>query len=295
MRIKNRSLFQAKTPEYRIENRADEATVYLYDEIGDFGISARKFVTDLDGIQAKTIHLRINSPGGSVFDGTTIYNALKQHKARVVAHIDGLAASIASVIAMAADEVRMAKNAFFMIHDPWSIVVGSAEDMRKEADLMDKVRGVIAGVYLDRTGQAEDVILKWMMDETWFTADEAIDAGFITEIYDTQMDNSALTLFDLSAFSKVPDPLHQDTEDKHINERDLERILRDAGCSRKQAKAIIADGWKPAQRDADPVVSTDPEPEKTLRDAAPKPAKGTVEDLLIRAELIAPKNHFKGD
>jgi ATP-dependent Clp protease, protease subunit len=286
MRIENRSPFQRKKPE--IVNKADETTLYLYDEISFWGINAKDFIKDLDGIKSGTIHLRINSPGGSVFDGTTIFNALKQHKSKVIVHIDGLAASISSIIAMAGDEIQMAKNAFFMIHEPWSMVIGSSEDMRKEADLLDKVRGTIANTYMDKSGKDESEILAYMEAETWFTADEAMEAGFIDSIYDEKIEKSQIALFDLSAFSKVPETI-QDGEDKDITERDLERILRDAGCSRKQAKAILADGFQPEQRDADPV-----EPVEEQRDAVviPPPAD-PVRDLLIRAETVAPKRKIE--
>ena len=119
---------------YRIENKADkEATVYIYDEIGFWGITAEKFVKDFADITAKTIHVRINSPGGSVFDGHAIANAIKQHKSHTIAHIDGIAASISSVIALAADETVMAENAFFMYHQAWTIDIGKRRRFQKNS------------------------------------------------------------------------------------------------------------------------------------------------------------------
>ena len=117
MRVE-RSLFHPRPKgTYRIEAKADaEATVYIYDEVSWWGVSAQQFAKDLAAIKAETIHLRLNSPGGAVFDGMAIYNALKAHQAKVVVHIDGLAASIASVIAMAGAEVRMAENAFLLVY-----------------------------------------------------------------------------------------------------------------------------------------------------------------------------------
>lgn len=251
MRIQNKSPFKTKkTGDYRIEARAnqDEATVYLYDEISWFGIPVDEFVKDLNKISASTIHLRVNSPGGSVFDGTTIYNAIRQHKSKVIAHVDGLAASIASVIVMAADEVHMADNAFLMIHEPWSMVIGNAEGLRAEADLLDKVRDTIAKTYMNKSGMERDRINELMNAETWYTAQEAKDAGFADFIYEETLEKAQVTLFDLSVFSKVPEQLQQECGPPTA--RDLERILRDSGCTQKQAKSILAAGYDSLQRDA---------------------------------------------
>ena len=284
MRIKNRSQFQARNSNaYKIENKADESTVYIYDEISWWGIDAQAFAKDFNAIDSKTIHLRVNSPGGSVFDGTTIFNVIKQHKSKVIAHIDGLAASIASIIVLAADEVQMADNAFFMIHDPWGFVGGTAEDMRKEADLLDKVTGTIAKTYIDKTGKEESEILELMAAETWFTADEALEAGFIDSIYSPNEETAKknTTLFDLTVFNNVPDKLRSK---KEITAKDLEDTLRTAGCTQKQAKAIISEGFKPDQRD---VAVKEPEVVvvKDQRDVALP--KDPVDSLLIRAGLLA--------
>lgn len=293
----NRSLFKPRPRGgYRIENKAEEATIYIYDEISWLGVQAEQFVKDLAALTAPTIHLRVNSPGGSVFDGTAIYNAVKQHKSRVIAHVDGLAASIASVIIMAADEIRMAENAFLMIHDPWSIVMGSAQDMRDEADLLDKVTGTIVRTYTDRSGKDEEAIRDLMAAETWFTAQEALDHGFIHRIEEERDAKAQAILFDLSAFAHVPDALKGQKAAPTVT--DAEKALRDAGFSRKQAKAILADGFHEDQRDADPPEPA-PAPAQEPRDAVPaaprdveppaQPRRDRVADLLIRAERITAK------
>lgn len=291
----NRSPFKPKAKgTYRIENKADESTIYIYDEISWFGISAQKFVEDLGAIKAKTIHLRINSPGGAVFDGTAIYNALQQHEAKIITHIDGLAASISSVVALAGDEVRMGENAFFMVHEPWSLVIGMADDMRKEADLLDKVGGTIANVYQGKTGKSLQEILDYMAAETWFTAQEALEAGFIDKIEKDRDEKaqSSLNLFDLSVFANVPDKLKNIRQAPSV--RDIERILRDAGCSEKQAKVILAEGYRDDQRD---VETTDILPaQETQRDVEPpkQAKKDRTADLLIRAEIVAPTQIQQG-
>ena len=300
MRIQNKSPFKThKSREYRIENRADEATIYLYDEIGFFGIEADSFVKDLNSIKAETIHLRVNSPGGSVFDGTTIYNAIKQHKSKIIAHVDGLAASIASVIIMGADEVQMAENAFLMIHEPWSIVMGNAEGMRHEADLLDKVRDTIAKTYMNKSGKNQGEVNQLMEVETWMTAQEALEAGFIDSIYDEKLEKAEVTLFDLSVFNKVPEQLQP--MGTLPTARETERILKESGYTRKQAKAIVAGGYENLLRDVadgqeQPVASAEPQrdveskqdaPQEDQRDVdnSEKP-KDRVSDLLIRAELL---------
>lgn len=288
-----RSLFKPRAHAgHRIEAKAkDEATVYLYDEISWLGIQAADFVKDLAAIDAPTIHLRINSPGGSVFDGIAIYNALKEHPARVIAHVDGLAASIAALIPMAADELHMAENAYLMIHEPWSMVIGGAQDLRDEAELLDKVSGTIRDTFAARSGADADQVAAWMAAETWFTAGEAVDAK-LADLVDTNNGNekAKATAFDLSAFAHVPDQLQGRAAP---TERDMERALRDVGCSQQQAKAILAEGFKAKQRDAaepEPVAA-EPEP----RDAAPAPiGKDKVTALLAQVDIYLATTRTEG-
>lgn len=163
----------------RAEEGADEATIYVYGAIGDgYGIDAESFVREVAAIEASTIHLRINSPGGDVFAARAMKTALEQHPADVIAHIDGLAASAASFLMLAADEIAISEGAFVMIHLPWTLAVGSADELRTSAALLDKVGLAIAGDYVARSGKSEAEVLAWMQAETWFTADEAIENGF---------------------------------------------------------------------------------------------------------------------
>lgn len=237
-----RSPFHRAAANFRVVKNAarqDEAEILLYDEIGFFGVDAQSFARDLKAIDAATIHLRINSPGGSVFDGVAIHNALKDHPARIIVHIDSLAASMASVIALAGDEVRMAENAFFMIHDPWTLTIGNAAQLRKDADLLDKLaESTIRTAYIAKTGQTEAQVRAWMADETWFTAEEAKAAGFIDAI---ETKSTVKAAFDLSVFAKAPAALAE--SDADLSKREVERILRDAGLSRDAAKAFVAGGF----------------------------------------------------
>lgn len=160
----------------------DEADIYLYDEIGGWGVNAKSFIDAVRATGAKRINLRINSPGGSVFDGIAIYNFLRGQD--VTVQIDGLAASISSIIALAGKTVRIAGNGFFMIHNPWGGAIGEADEMRQTADLLDKIRDSLVGTYAAKTGKDADTIKKWMDEETWFTGAEAKAAGFVDEVTD---------------------------------------------------------------------------------------------------------------
>lgn len=167
---------------FEIKNQTDEkAEIWIYDVIGqDFwgeGVSAKQFVKDIKEIDGSQIDLHINSPGGSVWDGQAIFNAIKRHPANVTTFVDGLAASIASTIALAGDEVVMADNSLMMIHKAWSCVCGNADDMRGSADVLDKVDTTLVGIYARKTGQDDQTITEAMTEETWFTADEAVEFG----------------------------------------------------------------------------------------------------------------------
>ena len=160
-----------------------EAEVSIYGTIGGFDINAKDFAEDLKGIDADTIHLRVDSPGGSVIDGISIFNALQRHPAKVVTHIDSLAASMGSVVAMAGDEVRMANNALIMIHEPWTVAMGNADELRKNADTLEKMSGNILQAY-SRSQYTPEQVADLMKEETWMTAQDALDAGFIDYIDD---------------------------------------------------------------------------------------------------------------
>ena len=160
-----------------------EAEVSIYGTIGSFDINAKDFAEDLKGIDADTIHLRIDSPGGSVIDGISIFNALQRHPAKVVTHIDSLAASMGSVVAMAGNEVRMANNALLMIHEPWTVAMGNADELRKNADTLEKMSGNILQAY-SRSQYTPEEVADLMKSETWMTAQDALDAGFIDYIDD---------------------------------------------------------------------------------------------------------------
>lgn len=204
--IKNNLSVEGKRFEVKAETNGD-ATVYLYDVIDNwFGINSEEFAKQLLAIDASTIHLRIDSPGGDVFDARAIYTQIKQHPARVVAHIDGLCASAATYIALAADEIEMTDGAMFMIHKGWTTTIDNADGLRKTAELLDKVDDAIANDYHKKTGLEKPELLAWMGEEKWMNAQEAKALGFIDRIFDEGKASARADRFDLSAYANAPAP-----------------------------------------------------------------------------------------
>lgn len=162
------------------------AEILIYEDVGEGwfgGISAKAFAEQLKALgSVDTIDVRINSYGGDVFDGLAIYNQLVQHRATITTHIDGVAASIASVIAMAGKDIRIAESGWLMIHDAWGMGVGNAAVMRDLADRLDAVSNQLAGVYAARSGRPVDEIRGWMAEERWFSAADALDSGLATSM-----------------------------------------------------------------------------------------------------------------
>ena len=165
-----------------------EAEILMYDLIGmDFwtgeGITAKQFSKDLKALgDVKSIHVKINSPGGDYFDGVAIANELKDHPATVKATVMSLAASVASVILMSADEIVMQENAQIMIHKAWSFAMGNGNDFAKVADTLNKLDDGLVLTYQSRTKQPAAKIEEWMSAETWFSAKDAVELGFADSI-----------------------------------------------------------------------------------------------------------------
>lgn len=278
---------------FEIINKAEKAEIWIYEQIGeDFwsggGVTAKQFQKELSEIRSSQIDLHINSPGGEVFDGLTIYNLIKQHPANVTTYIDGLAASIASVIALAGDKVIMAENALYMVHNPWGVAMDDSSEMRKMADRLDKVGGSIATAYTSKSGKGEDEITALMNAETWMTAQEAFDFGFIDEIA-AEMDMAACVKFvpamRKAKFKNIPESFNG--QKKTPDPRECERTLRKLGCSATQAKAMIAEGFQNGQRDVDDSEIPADDGQRDV-DGQQKAKRDRIADLLIRAEIVAP-------
>lgn len=191
-------------PWFRVKAVAEgEADVYIYDEIGDSwwgdSTSAKDFVDQLKALgPVAQINLHINSPGGSVFDGVAIYNTLRANPASVTTYVDGYAASIASIVALAGDRIVMPANTMLMIHNPWSLAIGDANEMRSVADSLDKIREAMVSTYLGRTTKDETELLAAMDAETWLTAADAAEWGFADEVTEP-LQAAALSRFDFAA------------------------------------------------------------------------------------------------
>lgn len=199
---------------FKIINSADASQpveIQIYQQIGkdwwsDSGVDAVGFADQLKAIpKGRKINVRINSPGGNVWDGLTIYNLLRDRKQDVTCYIDGVAASIASIIALAGEKVVMPKNAMMMIHDPSGMCAGTAEDMRKMAECLDRHKDSLVSIYVDETGQSEAKIREKMSAETWFTGQDALDFGLCTDL--SEEVQIAASAHDFSRFRNVPDSL----------------------------------------------------------------------------------------
>tara|TARA_R110000764_G_scaffold129866_2_gene217615 strand:+ start:1133 stop:2128 length:996 start_codon:yes stop_codon:yes gene_type:complete len=168
---------------YNIKNKSSEvADVYLFNDIGTFGITAQNFIDEIKEYEDTELNIHINSLGGEVFEGMAIYSIIQRRKAKTTVYIEGIAASIASVIALAADEVIMSENSLLMIHNAWGGTQGEAKDMRKQAEILDKITNEIAEVYVKKSGIPYNEVIRMMDEETWLTAEEAVALGLVDSI-----------------------------------------------------------------------------------------------------------------
>jgi len=209
-------------------------------------VTPQQFADDLAALgDIDTLTVYINSGGGDVFAGQAIYSILKRHKAKVITYVDGLAASIASLVAMAGDTVIMPKNSMLMVHNPWTFALGNSNELRKMADDLDQIRESMIVVYVDKTGLTRDEVIALLDMEKWMTAEEAIDEGFADEIAAEKKIAASLRdgklivngrEFDISAFKHFPKdqipqavqvPAGDNTAKAKVAlERDLENLRR---------------------------------------------------------------------
>ncbi|HGF4753986.1 TPA: ClpP-like prohead protease/major capsid protein fusion protein, partial [Escherichia coli] len=185
-----------------------DADIYIYDEIGFWGVTAKQFISDLNALGDIThINLHINSPGGDVFEGIAIFNALKTHGASITVYVDGVAASMASVIAMVGNPVIMPENSFMMIHKPFGFTGGDAEDMRTYADLLDKVEAVLLPAYAQKTGKTTDEIAAMLADETWMSGAECLAHGFADQVTPAVKAMACIQSKRTEEFKKMPESI----------------------------------------------------------------------------------------
>jgi ATP-dependent Clp endopeptidase proteolytic subunit ClpP len=222
---------------YKIENLDDnEAEILIYDVIGWPFNDAEGFVRSIDDLSGKNLTIRINSPGGDVFDAHAIFNAIKAHKGKTVTRVESLAASAASYILVAGGERQAYKNAMVMIHEPWTGFWGNQYEMREVADILKQISESMIDMYADNSNIGKRDLKSMLKEETWMKASEAKEKGFVDTVFNAG--GQADATFDLSMFAKTPDQFH--AASKKPTNRNIERALRDAGLSRTEAKAMLA-------------------------------------------------------
>lgn len=214
----------------RINAADDAADVYIYGDIGGWwdGIQPDDVAREIAVLDVETLNVHVNSPGGIVFDGVAIYNAFAAHSSRVVMHVEGIAASIASVIVMAGDEIRIGESANMMIHKPWSFMIGDADDMRAEAEILDSLEQSIVDIYTARTDNDEDQVKAWLKAETWFRGQQAVDNSFADAVIpNKKKEKKAARSKLLDLYQHTPSDLQPQNGDVP-RVREFEHLLRDA-------------------------------------------------------------------
>jgi ATP-dependent Clp protease protease subunit len=280
---------------WQFRNTMDEATdaeLLLYGPISDttwFGdeTTPKQFNSDLGSLgDVKQITVRINSPGGDVFAATAIYNALKNHPATINTYVDGLAASAASVVAMAGDTVTMPTASMMMIHNPQALSMGDARDMRSTADVLDKVRDVIIAAYQSKTGKERGELIGLMNSETWMTAQDAVDRGFADKIDDQQAVTASMRGrlmivnglgFDVKQWRTVPTNLVGSDEGTTSEQGDT--IGADDSAAKTEEVSIMADN--------ESIVEQEPIAEPTADDSAAEDLEELASDEQEQIEVDA--------
>ena len=210
---------------YNIQNKADNsADIYIFDEIGTYGVTAQDFISEIKGLKDMPINLRINSLGGDVFDGMAMYNVIKRRESKTTVYIEGIAASIATIIALGADEVVMAENSLFMIHNAWGGASGEAKDMRKTAETLEKITSELTDIYVKKTGLSYDALAQMMDEETWLNAEEAYKLRFIDTISDSI---KVAAKYDVSKFKNITQEEIKNKLSININNKKMTNELKE--------------------------------------------------------------------
>ncbi len=227
-------------------NDGDDNSISIYDVIGEDwmggGTTSKRIAAALRSIGKKDVVVNINSPGGDMFEGISIYNLLRAHEGKITMRIMGLAASAASIIAMAGDTVQIARSGFLMVHNCWVMAMGNRHDMREIADWLEPFDAAMAGVYVAHAGMTEKEAAKLMDNETWIGGKEAIDLGLAEEY--------------LPADQMKDDPAARLASKDVLATRRVEAVLADKGIPRHERRSLIA-GVKGIKLDADPSATLD--------------------------------------
>lgn len=225
-------------------------SIYLYGTIGEDwwdenSVTAAQFVKQLNAFGGEPVDIFVNSPGGSVFDGSAIYTAIQRYEGRVCAHIDGLAASAASYCILSADEVLISPSATMMIHDPFMYAQGSADELRAAADALDKLGLTIRNIYVNKTGMPEAEIADLMAAETWFTAEEAISCGLADGYCEAVSVSNNYNKKLLAQYKHVPDALSAQGDAGNTAQASAEPAAQEKPACNTE-KTIAGDDAEPA-------------------------------------------------
>lgn len=247
-----------RTKWYSMDIKAEVAELSIFDEIGGFGILVADFKKDFDAVRnAKSIHLVLNTPGGAVTDGMAIYNILAGAREKLDVEVMGAAASMGSVIALAGRSLVMDEGTYFMIHNPYTVTWGDADQLRHDAGVLDKMQGEMVSIYAAHSKKSPEEITAMMAAETWLTAKETKDAGFADTVNESVKAVAFCDSFTRFHFQHIPfgqtfnSPANRQADFKTLQTiRDYESFLRDAGATHQEASALAFGGWKALQRDA---------------------------------------------
>lgn len=224
---------------YTIKSAANSAPakVSIYDEIGGWGVSAREFVAQWQTLGDSDVELTLHTPGGEVMDGLAIYNAVRAHKGKVTARIDTMALSMGSIIALAADEIEIADNGVYMVHNPWTLAIGDADDIEKVADQMRKWEDVLSNIYVERTGKEEGEIREMMRAETWLHGQEAVDAGFANRTFKAAKIAANWRSKIHQKFRHSPAALVEAANNNAKGKRNMKELLKSLGLNEEASEA----------------------------------------------------------
>jgi ATP-dependent Clp endopeptidase proteolytic subunit ClpP len=209
----------------RAEGAPTATDLWIYDVIGDDwydpSLTAKELCQKIAAIDTAEIVLHLSSPGGSVSDGLAIYNALVSHPAKVTSRVEGWTASMATILALAGDTVAMYDNSLFMIHYPLMVCAGNARELREQADWLDRVGGIMATIYMARTTKTEAELAAALDAETYLSAAEALEWGFVTEVVVAEQAAAAIDLAPFEAIGLHPDPAYRGRESVYATGRTL--------------------------------------------------------------------------
>jgi len=229
---------------YQIKALSDDETeLFVFDILGFPFNDINAMIRDISGIKSNNLLVRLNSPGGDIIDTFALYQALKNHESKVTVRIESLAASAASVLAMAGKEIQAYQSSLMMIHNSWVVAVGNRFDLQDTADILEKIDTNMQDIYTAKTKIGKREMSDMLKSETWLNAKEMKDKGFIDTILESG--KPAKAAFDLSIFANYPECLTRNIDNHHEpTEREIEKALRDVGVSQNKAKAMIAGSKK---------------------------------------------------